>query len=71
MTFDNNTINNNPMGVVGDLKGSKPTYEIPRMIPLGDLARGSGLCWTGTGPADGICTNGVNALTSCGEGSTF
>jgi hypothetical protein len=71
MAIDNNAININPSGVVGDIKGIKPTYESPRMIPLGDLARGvGGYCHTGTNP-DGLCEAGLFASGgSCIDGTT-
>jgi hypothetical protein len=67
MTPERTTIQPTPMGNVGDLKGGKPAYESPRMIPLGELARGSGRCQPGSFPGD-ECTLGIAPLIVCQYG---
>lgn len=57
---------------------TKPRYEPPTLVPLGELAKGSGVCATGSGvgadctigsAADGaLCFTGGNATTNCFTG---
>jgi len=46
----------------------KPKYEPPIVVPLGEIARGSGACTTGSGDTD-TCTAGGLALTACTAGT--
>ena len=48
----------------------KPAYEAPVVMPLGDLARGSGYCDTGSANREG-CTNGIIAANSCTRGGNI
>jgi hypothetical protein len=43
-------------------KKTKPKYESPTVVPLGDLASGSGACTAGSGDS-GACTAGGLAST--------
>ena len=47
----------------------KPKYEPPVVVSLGELARCSGFCITGSANRDG-CTNGLTAGISCTRGGT-
>ncbi|MBP1731110.1 MAG: hypothetical protein H6Q55_1539 [Deltaproteobacteria bacterium] len=47
---------------------TKPKYEAPIVVPLGDLARGAGACTAGSGDTD-TCTDGGLALTACTNGT--
>jgi hypothetical protein len=47
--------------------GVKPTYESPRTVPLGELARGLARCQNGTFPAD-ECTAGTGPIKFCDVG---
>jgi hypothetical protein len=59
---------------------AKPRYDSPVVVPLGELARGSGQCTPGSAvavvpcspgsAADGDCTNGVEVGGSCFNGAT-
>ena len=61
-------------------KSKKPRYEPPIVVPLGEVAKGSGECDVGSGNASAFnCTTGNLVLgtcdagltpTSCGFGST-
>lgn len=57
----------------------KNKYETPVIIPLGELARGSGVCMNGgipnpspaqcvSGPGTNNCSMGDNATINCGSG---
>jgi len=50
----------------------KPRYEKPIMFDLGGMAKGSGVCDSGSAPSvDPLdCTAGPNASQACTEGST-
>ena len=54
------------------LKGAKRKYEAPMVMPLGELARGSG-AWCTSGSAAGapgdLCVDGVAAGWDCSYGS--
>ena len=43
----------------------KPKYESPTVVPLGELAQGSGYCRAGSHPSTGDCTGGIMALSYC------
>ena len=50
-------------------KNIKPLYETPVIVPLGELARGSGSCGIGSNPSDvagGWCKDGANAYGTSG-----
>ena len=62
------------------MKKKKSTYQAPILVPLGEMAKGSGVCAAGSsvipaavcaaGAADAAdCTAGVNALNACSEGT--
>ena len=56
-------------------KRTKPKYEAPIIVPLGELARGAGACDPGSsdvttctqfgGAALATCTNGASAAVTC------
>jgi hypothetical protein len=48
--------------------GRKPLYAPPKMVPLGQLARGLGGCVPGTG-APGSCNYGGGASHNCIAGT--
>jgi hypothetical protein len=48
---------------------TKPKYEAPIVVPLGELARGVGYCAAGSSASDGYCTAGVAAASACTDGS--
>ena len=57
---------------------TKPKYEPPTLVPLGELAKGSGDCAAGSsvgtdctvgGTAAGICVSGTGATGTCVGGS--
>ena len=49
-------------------EGKKPGYEAPVLVPLGDLAKGTGLCDAGSGDAgDPDCHSG-GAAAGCTSG---
>jgi hypothetical protein len=50
-----------------DTKHTKIPYEAPQVMELGELARGRGLCQTGSGDAE-ECSIG-NGVTGCMTGS--
>ena len=43
---------------------TKPKYESPILVPLGEIARGAGACTAGSGDTD-TCTAGGLASTAC------
>ena len=45
----------------------KPKYESPTLVPLGEMAEGSGACTAGSGDTD-TCTAGGLAATACTAG---
>jgi SynChlorMet cassette protein ScmA len=47
----------------------KPTYEAPKLIPLGELAKGEGQSCHSGGSASN-CSVGGNASNNCNTGST-
>jgi hypothetical protein len=49
-------------------KRTKPKYESPVLVPLGEMARGIGACGGGSSPDDS-CGSGAAAPTSCGVGT--
>jgi hypothetical protein len=61
---------------------AKPNYESPILVPLGEIAKGSGLCATGSAVAPTLCaagggdagvidcTAGQTAARSCTQGAT-
>lgn len=46
---------------------TKPKYEAPILVPLGEMAKGSGACSAGSGDT-GSCTAGGAALIACTAG---
>ena len=48
----------------------KPKYEAPTVVALGELARGSGVCASGTGNLDDPleCLSGLGAMFICADG---
>ena len=50
-----------------DAPEEKRRYEAPVVVPLGELAKGSGLCATGSGDADDCMTG--NGADWCGTGN--
>ncbi len=59
-------------------KRSKPRYEAPTIVALGELARGAGACVAGSGDtvdctagglAQNDCTAGTAALNACTAGT--
>ena len=50
-------------------KRTKPKYEAPIVVDLGELARGAGACSAGSGDTD-TCTAGGAALTACTAGGS-
>ena len=50
------------------VKGSKPSYEAPCVVPLGELARGSGKCSPGSGQAGTNCNPGAIVEGGCHAG---
>ncbi len=54
---------------MSDDKKSKPTYQAPVVMPLGELAKGEGqTCRTGSTASS--CNNGGHAANNCTSGST-
>jgi hypothetical protein len=51
-----------------NLSGDKRVYESPKIVPLGEVAKGSARCQTGTFPAD-ECTAGTLPIFVCGVGT--
>ena len=57
-------------------KRTKPKYETPIVVDLGELARGAGACTGGSGDADtctssgGIANAGANTCTTTGSLAT-
>jgi hypothetical protein len=49
-------------------KRTKPKYEVPIIIPLGEMAKGSGACSGGYLDTD-TCTAGPLAQTACTAGT--
>jgi hypothetical protein len=49
-------------------KKTKPKYETPTVVALGELAKGAGACVAGSG--DASCTAGGLATTPCNAGTT-
>jgi hypothetical protein len=49
-------------------KKDKPTYQAPKVMPLGELAKGEGQsCRSGGTASD--CSTGSNATNNCNTGS--
>lgn len=48
----------------------KSKYESPVLVPLGEMAKGSGYCRTGSGASDGDCTSGGSAASYCTAGTS-
>jgi hypothetical protein len=49
-------------------KKGKPTYEAPKVMPLGELAKGEGpSCHSGGSASD--CNTGSNASNNCNRGT--
>ena len=55
-----------------DEKRTKPKYEAPTVVPLGELAQGIGTCAVvGSNPGDSSCGSGtVTTSSSCGAGGS-
>ena len=51
------------------VKDTRPSYQSPAIVVLGELARGFGGCISGSA-ASGTCTSGFN-LTGCTGGGQF
>ncbi len=50
-------------------KKNKPTYQAPKVMPLGELAKGEGQsCRTGGTASD--CATGSHASNNCNPGTT-
>ena len=49
-------------------KKTKPKYEAPTVVPLGDLAKGAGACTAGSGDSS-TCSAGGSAVTACTAGT--
>jgi hypothetical protein len=49
---------------------TKPKYEAPTVIPLTELARGTGECRAGSGASEGDCTAGTLAASYCTAGTS-
>jgi len=49
----------------------KPRYEAPVIVPLGEAARGSGICGMGSAPSGGggNCSAGPIANAHCSDGA--
>jgi hypothetical protein len=47
----------------------KPKYESPAVVPLGEMAQGTGYCAPGSNAADSYCTAGTVAGTACTAGT--
>jgi hypothetical protein len=54
--------------MLDDDKRTKPRYETPTIVVLGELARGAGACTGGNSDTD-TCTAGYSALTACTAGN--
>jgi hypothetical protein len=51
-------------------KRTKPKYEAPIVVPLGELAQGTGYCKDGTNAAPEYCsTGGVASPGYCSDGN--
>ena len=50
-------------------KREKKIYEPPRIEPLGELARATGLCGAGSGYGGGDCSSGFKADIQCSVGT--
>jgi hypothetical protein len=48
---------------------TKPKYETPTIVPLGELAKGIGTCAAVGSSPDDSCGSGTSAPTSCGGGN--
>lgn len=51
-------------------KKEKPTYEAPKVMPLGELAKGDGQLSCHTGGSASNCSTGGTASNNCNRGST-
>jgi hypothetical protein len=50
---------------------TKPKYEPPTLVPLGELATGVGDCAVGSAPGTGtVCSSGTFASGGCNVGAT-
>ena len=58
---------------------TKPKYEPPTLVPLGELAKGAGDCQIGSGfsaacitgqSATSVCVTGAGATSTCDVGGT-
>jgi hypothetical protein len=52
-------------------EGKKPRYETPVVVPLGEVAKGAGVCGNGSSPTgDADCTHGsINLTGICTDGA--
>lgn len=50
-------------------KRTKPRYEPPVVVPLGELAKGTGVCNVGSANTQGACNYGGAAGGGCGAGA--
>lgn len=48
---------------------TKPRYEPPVVVPLGELAKGTGVCNVGSFNIQGACNYGGAAEGGCGVGA--
>jgi hypothetical protein len=54
--------------------GGKSKYESPILVPLGEMAKGSGLCGTGSSALGGVygsetCSTGTSPVDYCSPGT--
>ena len=47
----------------------KPKYESPTVVPLGELAQGTGYCAAGSNTPGDYCTAGTVAGSACTAGT--
>ena len=47
----------------------KPKYETPTLVPLGNLAQGTGYCSAGSNASLGYCSAGYAAQAACTAGT--
>lgn len=55
---------------MSDEKKKKPTYEAPKVMPLGELAKGDGQQSCHNGGSASNCSTGGTASNNCNRGST-
>ncbi len=53
---------------MSDDKKDKPTYLAPKVIPLGELAKGEGQTSCSTGSIASVCRQGGQAANNCHNG---